>query len=60
MEKMAIVRYCLCTALDEAAHTMSWGMMAGWSQSNLLNHLKAIMTAGISFLIGRPSLYEPA
>ncbi|SQI32373.1 Uncharacterized protein conserved in bacteria [Serratia plymuthica] len=24
-KKMAIVRYCLCTALDEAAHTAPWG-----------------------------------
>ncbi|WP_016682516.1 DotU/TssL family secretion system protein, partial [Yersinia pestis] len=57
-KKMAIVRYCLCTALDEAAHTMSWGMMAGWSQSNLLNHFEGDNDGGNKFflLVGRLSM----
>ncbi|CNH99091.1 type VI secretion system protein TssL, long form [Yersinia pekkanenii] len=57
-KKMAIVRYCLCTALDEAAHTMSWGMISGWSQSNLLNHFEGDNDGGNKFflLVGRLSM----
>ena len=57
-KKMAIVRYCLCTALDEAAHTMSWGVMSGWSQSNLLNHFEGDNDGGNKFflLVGRLSM----
>jgi type VI secretion system protein ImpK len=57
-KKMAIVRYCLCTALDEAAHTMPWGMTAGWSQSNLLNHFEGDNDGGNKFflLVGRLSM----
>lgn len=57
-KKMAIVRYCLCTALDEAAHTVPWGLEAGWSQSNLLNHFEGDNDGGNKFflLIGRLSM----
>lgn len=57
-KKMAIVRYCLCTALDEAAHSMSWGIAAGWSQSNLLNYFEGDNDGGNKFflLIGRISM----
>ncbi|ARB86374.1 MULTISPECIES: type VI secretion system protein TssL, long form [Yersinia] len=57
-KKMAIIRYCLCTALDEAAHTMSWGVMSGWSQSNLLNHFEGDNDGGNKFflLVGRLSM----
>ncbi|WP_213713067.1 type VI secretion system protein TssL, long form [Cedecea lapagei] len=57
-KKMAIVRYCLCTALDEAAHTAPWGLEAGWSQSNLLNHFEGDNDGGNKFflLIGRLSM----
>lgn len=57
-KKMAIVRYCLCTALDEAAHTTPWGLAAGWSQSNLLNHFEGDNDGGNKFflLIGRLSM----
>lgn len=57
-KKMAIVRYCLCTALDEAAHTTPWGLEAGWSQSNLLNHFEGDNDGGNKFflLIGRLSM----
>lgn len=57
-KKMAIVRYCLCTALDEAAHTAPWGLSAGWSQSNLLNHFEGDNDGGNKFflLIGRLSM----
>jgi len=57
-KKMAIVRYCICTALDEAAHTTQWGLVAGWSQSNLLNHFEGDNDGGNKFflLIGRLSM----
>ncbi|MGE9551465.1 type IVB secretion system protein IcmH/DotU [Erwinia amylovora] len=57
-KKMAVVRYCICTALDEAAHATSWGMMAGWSQSNLLNHFEGDNDGGNKFflLVGRLSM----
>lgn len=57
-KKMAIVRYCLCTALDETAHSMSWGIAAGWSQSNLLNYFEGDNDGGNKFflLIGRISM----
>lgn len=57
-KKMAIVRYCICTALDEAAHTTPWGLLAGWSQSNLLNHFEGDNDGGNKFflLIGRLSM----
>ncbi|MDS1916267.1 type VI secretion system protein TssL, long form [Enterobacter asburiae] len=57
-KKMAIVRYCLCTALDEAAHTAPWGLDSGWSQSNLLNHFEGDNDGGNKFflLIGRMSM----
>ncbi|MDA5536553.1 type VI secretion system protein TssL [Yersinia mollaretii] len=57
-KKMAIVRYCLCTALDEAAHTLPWGVMSGWSQSNLLNHFEGDNDGGNKFflLVGRLSM----
>lgn len=57
-KKMAIVRYCLCTALDEAAHTMPWGVKSGWSQSNLLNHFEGDNDGGNKFflLVGRLSM----
>lgn len=57
-QKMAIVRYCLCTALDESAHAKPWGLMAAWSQSNLLNHFEGDNDGGNKFflLIGRLSM----
>ncbi|HDL8626084.1 TPA: type VI secretion system protein TssL, long form [Yersinia enterocolitica] len=43
---------------DEAAHTMSWGVMSGWSQSNLLNHFEGDNDGGNKFflLVGRLSM----
>lgn len=57
-KKMAIVRYCLCTALDEAAHARPWGIEVGWSQSNLLNHFEGDNDGGNKFflLVGRLSM----
>ncbi|WON77488.1 type VI secretion system protein TssL, long form [Serratia sp. UGAL515B_01] len=57
-KKMAIVRYCICTALDEAAHARRWGMDMGWSQSNLLNHFEGDNDGGNKFflLVGRLSM----
>lgn len=57
-KKMAIVRFCICTALDEAVHTTAWGLSAGWSQSNLLNHFEGDNDGGNKFflLIGRLSM----
>ncbi len=58
-KKMAIVRYCICTALDEAAHTTPWGIAVGWSQSNLLNHFEGDNDGGNKFflLVGRLSMH---
>jgi len=57
-KKMAIVRYCLCTALDEAAHASSWGLACAWSRSNLLNHFEGDNDGGNKFflLVGRLSV----
>ena len=57
-KKMAIVRYCICTALDEAAHTTGWGVETGWSQSNILNHFEGDNDGGNKFflLVGRLSM----
>ena len=57
-KKMAIVRYCLCTALDEAAHSTDWGTETGWSQNNLLNYFENDNDGGTKFflLIGRISM----
>ncbi|PIJ49617.1 hypothetical protein BL250_11805 [Erwinia sp. OLTSP20] len=57
-KKMAIVRYCLCTSLDEAAHGKPWGIESGWSQSNLLNHFEGDNDGGNKFflLVGRLSM----
>lgn len=57
-KKMAIVRYCICTALDEAAHTTKWGLESGWSQSNLLNYFEGDNDGGNKFflLVGRLSM----
>ncbi len=54
-KKMAIVRYCLCTALDEAAHSTRWGTETGWSQNNLLNYFENDNDGGTKFflLVGR-------
>ncbi|PVZ81805.1 type VI secretion system protein TssL [Serratia sp. S1B] len=58
-KKMTIVRYCLCTALDEAAHATSWGVTAGWARSNLLNHFEGDNDGGNKFflLAGRLSMH---
>ena len=58
-KKMTIVRYCLCTALDEAAHATSWGVKAGWARSNLLNHFEGDNDGGNKFflLAGRLSMH---
>ena len=54
-KKMAIVRYCLCTALDEAALARPWSRDVNWSQSNLLNQFEGDNDGGIKFflLVGR-------
>lgn len=49
--KMAIVRYCLCTALDEAIHTTTWGVESGWSQHNLLNYFEEDNDGGNKFFL---------
>jgi len=49
--KMVIVRYCLCTALDEAIHTTEWGINSGWSQQNLLNHFEEDNDGGNKFFL---------
>lgn len=58
-KKMTIARYCLCTALDEAAHASAWGISAGWARSNLLNHFEGDNDGGNKFflLAGRLSMH---
>lgn len=58
-KKMTIVRYCLCTALDEAAHASAWGLRSGWARSNLLNHFEGDNDGGNKFflLAGRLSMH---
>ena len=57
-KKMAIVRYCMCTALDEAVLARSWSQDVNWSQGNLLNHFEGDNDGGIKFflLVGRLSM----
>ena len=57
-KKMAIVRYCLCTALDEAVLALPWSQEVKWSQSNLLNHFEGDNDGGVKFflLVGRLSM----
>jgi type VI secretion system protein ImpK len=57
-KKMAIIRYSICTALDEAIHIKSWAQEFGWSQNNLLNHFEGDNDGGNKFflLIGRLSM----
>lgn len=49
--KMTIVRYCLCTAMDEAIHTTEWGIKSGWSQQNLLNYFEEDNDGGNKFFL---------
>ncbi|MRS88798.1 type VI secretion system protein TssL [Enterobacteriaceae bacterium RIT714] len=58
-KKMTIARYCLCTALDEAAHASPWGITSGWARSNLLNHFEGDNDGGNKFflLAGRLSMH---
>ncbi len=57
-QKMAIIRYAVCTAIDESIHSKAWGLASGWSQSNLLNHFEGDNDGGNKFflLIGRLSM----
>ena len=57
-KKMAIVRFCLCTALDEAAVAREWGQKYSWSHNNLLNHFEGDSDGGDKFflLVGRLSM----
>ncbi|WP_241585953.1 MULTISPECIES: type IVB secretion system protein IcmH/DotU [Rosenbergiella] len=57
-KKMAIVRFCLCTALDEAAVARAWGQEYGWAHNNLLNHFEGDSDGGDKFflLVGRLSM----
>ncbi|WP_241627472.1 type IVB secretion system protein IcmH/DotU [Rosenbergiella epipactidis] len=57
-KKMAIVRFCLCTALDEAAVARAWGQEYGWAHNNLLNHFEGDSDGGNKFflLVGRLSM----
>lgn len=57
-KKMSIVRYCICTALDEAILSNSWSKQVAWSQNNLLNHFEGDNDGGNKFflLLGRLSM----
>ncbi|AOJ64140.1 hypothetical protein WJ32_17755 [Burkholderia ubonensis] len=52
---MAVVRYCLCTALDEAANRTSWGGGGVWAAQSLLITFEGEVDGGEKFflLIGR-------
>ncbi|MBV8272458.1 MAG: type VI secretion system protein TssL, long form [Cupriavidus sp.] len=52
---MAAVRYCLCTALDEAANRTRWGGGGVWATSSLLISFEGENDGGEKFflLIGR-------
>ncbi|MGC2948686.1 type VI secretion system protein TssL, long form [Burkholderia ambifaria] len=52
---MAVVRYCLCTALDEAANRTSWGGGGVWAARSLLITFEGEVDGGEKFflLIGR-------
>lgn len=57
-KKMAIIRYSICTSLDEAIIIKPWAQKLGWSQNNLLNHFEGDNDGGNKFylLIGRLSM----
>ncbi|KVO39577.1 hypothetical protein WJ96_20180 [Burkholderia ubonensis] len=52
---MAVVRYCLCTALDEAANRTRWGGDGAWAAQGLLITYEGEVDGGEKFflLIGR-------
>jgi len=52
---MAVVRYCLCTALDEAANRTRWGGGGVWAAQSLLITFEGEVDGGEKFflLIGR-------
>jgi len=52
---MAVVRYCLCTALDEAANRTNWGGGGVWATRGLLITFEGEVDGGEKFflLIGR-------
>lgn len=52
---MAVVRYCLCTALDEAANRTRWGGGGVWASQSLLITYEGEVDGGEKFflLIGR-------
>lgn len=52
---MAVVRYCLCTALDEAANASRWGAGGVWAAQSLLITFEGEVEGGEKFflLIGR-------
>jgi type VI secretion system protein ImpK len=54
-KQMVAVRYCLCTALDEAANRMRWGGGGIWAAKSLLITFEGEVDGGEKFflLIGR-------
>ncbi|MBR8300512.1 type VI secretion system protein TssL, long form [Burkholderia dolosa] len=52
---MAVARYCLCTALDEAANRTTWGGAGVWAAQSLLITFEGEVDGGEKFflLIGR-------
>lgn len=56
-EHVLTARYCLCTAIDEAASSTSWGENGVWAQSSLAQRFHQDVKGGQKFflLLGRLS-----
>jgi type VI secretion system protein ImpK len=56
-EHVLTARYCLCTAIDEAASSTSWGQHGVWAQSSLAQRFHQDIKGGEKFflLLGRLS-----
>lgn len=54
-KNVAVVRYCLCTALDEAANRSAWGAGGVWAAQGMLIAFEGEVDGGEKFflLIGR-------
>ncbi|MDF0604559.1 type VI secretion system protein TssL, long form [Neisseriaceae bacterium TC5R-5] len=55
---MAVARYCICTALDEAANATAWGGSGVWANNSLLLSFEGEVDGGEKFflLIGRMAM----
>ncbi len=51
-------QYCLCTAIDEAVHSTSWGTQSSWVQQSLLNLFHQETSGGERFYIILENLFR--